>query len=410
MIMAKKWLWCVIVMVAFSLSTINEQCWGEESVRIGVIGPMTGPSADTGRQIRDSSVLAAKEINSQGGILGKKIELFYADDESKPDMGVTEVIKLIEKDKIEILTGGLHSDVALATMEVTARYGLPYIITGPISESIATKIRENKKRYGRIFKTDASSLQYGRAWGEANAWLLESGKFQPDEKTYVNILENTDYGRTCADAANQELKKLNYELLFSEIVDFKTVDFYPILSKIKANKPTIVWSVQTAVASGLALIRQFREMNIPALFQSTYVMTKPDFLKEIGDDATYALSVQAAGLIPGRSDEYVRNFKKLSGENPGLVAGLQYDVLYMIREAAKRAGTLEPQKFVKAYEETDYQGTCGRYVYGKEDHQVKSGIDYLPSFLWQFQEGGKRVLVFPEKYSTGEIVIPPELQ
>ncbi|NQT56630.1 MAG: ABC transporter substrate-binding protein [Desulfobacteraceae bacterium] len=409
---ANKWKFGVVAtvaMVMFLLGLAVGPALAGGSVRIGVIGPMTGPAADTGRQIRDASILAAKEINAQGGILGKKIELFYADDESKPAVGVTEVIKLIEKNKIDILSGGLHSDVALATMEVTPRYKIPYIITGPISQTIASKISKNMKKYGMVFKTDASSLTYGAAWGEFNEWLLKSGLYKPEKKDYVVIMENTDYGRACAKAAEEKLKELGYKLLYTEIIDFKTVDFYPILSKIKASKPDIVWSVQSATASGLALIRQFQEVKIPALFQSTYVMTKPDFLKAIGKDAAYAFSVQAAGLVPGQSDVFVKNFKKMTGEKPGLVAGLQYDIMYMIRNAAKRAGSMDPKKFVEAYENTKYKGTCGTYVYGKKDHQIISGLDYLPSFVYQFMPDGKRVLIFPAKYGDGKVLMPPGL-
>ncbi len=396
----------VVVTVLSLLFFFSGPSLASDALRIGVIGPMTGPNADTGRQLKDASILAAKEINAQGGILGKKIELFYADDESKPMVGVTEIQKLIEKDKIEILTGGLHSDVALATMEVTPRYGIPYIITGPVSQSIADKIEKNMEKYGMVFKTDASSYQYGRAWGDFNEYLIKKNLFNPKEKTFIAIVENSDYGRAVAAAAEDSFKKLGYRRLYSEIIDFKTADFYPILSKIKASKPAIVWSVQTATASGLALVRQFQEMKIPALFQSSYVMTKPDFLKAIGTDATGCFSVQAAGLVPGGSDKFVEEFMKLTSEKPGLVAGLQYDVMYMIKKAAEKTGTLEPKKFAETYKKTRYDGTCGTYEYDQKNHQIISGPDYLPSFIHQFKASGERALIFPERYADGKVDIP----
>jgi len=391
---------CILLFVA-------GPCLATGTVRIGVIGPMTGPAADTGRQIKYASILAADEINAEGGILGRKIELFYGDTESKPAAGATEVMKLIEKDKVEIVTGGLHTDVALAVMEVTPRYGTPYIISGPVSQSIANKIKKDKEKYAMVFKTDTSSLAYGSAWGGFNEYLEKNNLFKPKGKTYVMIIENTDYGRNVAAAAEASMGKLGWKKLYTEIIDLKTADFYPILSKINHAKPAILWSVQTATASGLALIKQFREMKIPSLFESTYVSTKPDYIKLVGADGVGVIAVQCAGLLPGDSDPFVEKVQKRWGEKPGMVAGIQYDVLYMIRGAAKRAGTLEPKKFTKAYEKTKYKGNLGTYVYGAEDHQVISGVNHLPYLVFQFQETGKSSsLIFPEKYTKSRFKLP----
>lgn len=379
-------------------------------IRVGVIGPMTGPAADTGRLIKYSSQLAADEINAKGGILGRKIELFYADDESNPAAGVSEVTKLIEREKINILTGGLHSDVALATMEVTPRYGIPYVISGPVSQSIADKIAKDTKKYFMVFKADTSSLVLGSSWADYNDFLVNEKVFTPKEKTFAMIVENTDYGRSVAAAAEKAMIAKGWKKLHSEVVDIKLADFYPILSKIKKANPAILWSVQTGTASGLALIKQFREMSFPALFESTYVSTKPDYLKLVGADGAGVIGLYSAGLLPGVSDPFVEKFQKRFGDKPGLVDGIQYDVMYMVKEAYERAGSLDPQKFTKEFAKTKYQGNLGTYIFSPKDHQVLSGVDYLPSLIFQIQKDGKTIMVYPPKYSQGKYAPPSWLK
>jgi ABC-type branched-subunit amino acid transport system substrate-binding protein len=402
----RKWA-SVIFTIAVLLSMSTGSVLAGDTVRIGVIGPMTGPAADTGREIKYASILAADEINSQGGILGKKIELIYGDTESNPSTGVTEVIKLIEREKVEFITGGLHSDVALAVMEVPPKYGIPYIISGPVSQSIADKIEKDKTKYKLVFKTDTSSLAYGSAWGEFNGYLKKNNYIKKEKVTYVMIIENTDYGRAVAAAAEAAMEKLNFKKLYTEIIDHKTADFYPILSKVQKAKPDILWSVQTATASGLALIKQFREMKIKALFQSTYVSTKPDYVKLVGADGVGVIAVQSAGLLPGNSDQFVEKIEKRWEAKPGMVAGIQYDVFYMIKSAAEKAGTLEPNKFIKEYAKTKHTGNLGTYVYDPKNNQIRSGMEYLPYLVFQFQEAGKSsVLIYPEKYTSARFKMP----
>lgn len=397
----------VVLIAAVVLLCIAVSGWAEDSIRVGVIGPMTGPAADTGRQIKYASMLATDEINTAGGVIGKKVELFYGDTESNPATGVTEVIKLIEKDKVDFITGGLHSDVALAVMEVTPKYQIPYIISGPVSQSIADKIEKNPQKYRLVYKTDTSSIAYGTAWGEFNGYLKDNNTFKGEKVTYVMIVENTDYGRAVAAAAEAAMSKLNFEKLYTEVIDHKTADFYPILSKVKNSAPSILWSVQTATASGLALIKQFREMKINALFESTYVSTKPDYIKLVGSDGVGVVAVQSAGLLPGESDLFVDKIHKRWGDKPGMVAGIQYDVFFMIKDAAERAGTLEKDAFIKAYAQTKYAGNLGTYVYDPKNHQVLSGMDYLPYLIFQFQEAGNdSVLIYPEKYTSNRFQMP----
>ena len=79
---------------------------GQETIKFGVFGPMTGPAAETGLAIKHSSELAMEEINAKGGIWAKKIECIWGDDESKPEVGVSLYEKFVTRDKVNLVIGG----------------------------------------------------------------------------------------------------------------------------------------------------------------------------------------------------------------------------------------------------------------------------------------------------------------
>jgi len=85
-----------------------------ETFKIGVHGPTTGPAAEVGRYIKNGSLMALDDINSQGGILGKRVEVVFGDTESKPEVGVSVFEKFMTRDKVDIVIGGLHSSVNIA--------------------------------------------------------------------------------------------------------------------------------------------------------------------------------------------------------------------------------------------------------------------------------------------------------
>ena len=101
----------------------------DQVIKIGNIIPLSGPSATVGAQGKNAREMAVAEINAAGGIAslgGAKLELIYADSESKPEKGVGEAERLINTEKVNVLTGCWNSSVTYPTSAVAERYGIPF--------------------------------------------------------------------------------------------------------------------------------------------------------------------------------------------------------------------------------------------------------------------------------------------
>ncbi len=111
-------------------------------VKIGVVLPLTGSSAEMGKLAKNGIELAINTINAQGGIKslnGAKIVPTYADSTGKPEVGVTEIERLIVKDKVHALLGPYNSNVAAPTAEVAEKYSAPYMLTNAVADGIQSK-------------------------------------------------------------------------------------------------------------------------------------------------------------------------------------------------------------------------------------------------------------------------------
>src|SRR3954471_20280294 len=95
-----------------------------DQVKIGIVGPLTGPAANSGVSLQQGMQLAAKEHNAAGG--KHQVELLFEDSQSRPEIGVAAGQKLITRDGVKLLIGeAFHSHVTMAMMELASQFNVP---------------------------------------------------------------------------------------------------------------------------------------------------------------------------------------------------------------------------------------------------------------------------------------------
>src|SRR3989337_4311957 len=99
----------------------------DDGVSIGLIGPMTGPASYTGTGLRDGAMLYFEEVNAAGGVNGRKIRILVEDDACSPVQARAALTKLIERDNVFALVGGVCSNAIFANIPVLAKARIPYV-------------------------------------------------------------------------------------------------------------------------------------------------------------------------------------------------------------------------------------------------------------------------------------------
>ena len=368
-----------------------------DTVKVGVLLPLTGSQAKFGEIEKRSYEMAAEEINAKGGVNGKKIELLFEDDTGKPDVGRSGVEKLISREKVPVITGGYSSSVTAAAAPVAQQFKVPFVICTGSADDIT------EKGYDYIFRINPPASEYPNA---VKSFLQEVGK---DVKTVALLYENSAFGQSSSKSFEEDAKELGLKILVKEGYQAGAIDFKPILTKVKAANPDMIYMVSYVMDASL-LMRQSKELHInPKMFVGGGAgFTLPEFAKSAGDaaDGVYSATLWVETLpFPG-AKEYFNKFRKKYGSETEYHGAEAYAAMYVVADALKRAkssSTPTPKDVRDALAKTDMKTAFGpvKFVsYGKKTQQNK-----LDTYMVQWQKGELEA-VWPKVVATKTYIYP----
>lgn len=378
-------------------------------IKIGVIGPLSGPAANSGISMRQAYEVAAAQANEDGGVEidGEKheIELIFEDSASRPEVGVSAAQKLLTRDNVDILVGdSIASSVTLAIMEVAPSFGKFMMSGQPVSIEIAKKIQSDPERFANFWKSSFNSDAYAQALHGVVEALEAEGSIDTGDKKVAFVVEDTDYGKSNVEYTAPLFEEAGWSVSFSETVPLGHADFYPQLSKLGSDAPDVLISIFTSVNSGIALVKQIQEQGLGSLHIAVYYPIRPEFLEGAGDAANGLLwtPLMFDAENNPKHAEFAEKFSELSDglEANGDVAQ-GYCQMSMLIDNIRKAGSIEPAKLSEAFADTDYPCVIARYVYNLDIHTPKVGGEYLPVPVAQFQDGVS-FAIWPETTATSE--------
>jgi branched-chain amino acid transport system substrate-binding protein len=323
----------------------------EEVVRIGNIIPLSGPSASVGEQGRNAREMAVEEINAAGGIKslgGAKLEMLYADSESKPEKGVSEAERMINTEKVHLLTGCWNSAVTYPTTAVAERYGIPFVV--PVS--VADKITE--QGFKTVFRIAAKDSWWTR---DQFAFLKDmQEEFKTEIKTLAFVYENGDWGKGFAGQWRALAEKNGYKIVLDEPYPSTTTDLSPVVQKIRRARPDALMLVSNA-ADAILLTNTLADykVKLKAIIASGGGHADPSFMKATGSNARYLFDIvewETDVNKPGVK-EINEKFKARYGYNLAGESVDAYIAMYVIKDALERAGSTDPVKIREALAKTN---------------------------------------------------------
>ena len=323
----------------------------EQAVKIGNIEPMSGPSASLGQQGKAAREMAVEEINAAGGIKslgGMKLELIYADSESKPEKGVAEAERLINTEKVHLLTGCWNSAVTYPTTAVAERYGIPFVV--PVS--VADKITE--QGFKTVFRIAAKDSWWAR---DQFTFLKDmQDEFGTKVETLAFVYENGDWGKGMAGLWKKFADENGYKVVLDEPYPSTSTDLSPVVQKIKRANPDVLMLVSNA-ADAILLTNTLAEykVKVKAIVASGGGHADPSFMKAVGKSAEQLFDIgewETDVNKPG-AKETNEKYKTKNGYNLSGEAVDAYLAIYVIADALERAGSLEPAKILEALRATD---------------------------------------------------------
>lgn len=375
-------------------------------LRIGAVGPLTGPAANSGIATLEGMRLAVDEVNAAGGLtidgVAHQIVLVAEDSQSRPEVGVSAAQKLLDRDRVHLVLGDLiHSSVAIAMMEISAQYRRPIVSVQPVSSEISRKIMGERDRYGLFWKGNFDSSAYAEAVFQTLDDLADAGALAANGKTVAFVLEDTDNGRVHAQSTTQLFRDGGWDVVAVEMVPIEHTDYYPQLTKLRSLDPAVVISALTASNSGIALVRQYAEQDLAAVHLGIYYPSRPEFQEQVGAARegmlwTPLLFDPENNPLHAEFDARVRDTYGKSGT---VDQAFGYCFTEGLLNAIAGAASLQAEDLSEAIGTLDHRCFFGRWQFDPETHAARSGPDHLAVPTAQVQDG-RSVAIWPPALAT----------
>ena len=170
--------------------------------------------------------MAVDEINAKGGVNGRKLEVIIEDHQAKNPLAATVAEKLITQNKVLVLTGGRASGQAIEIASVAQRLKTPYVVDHPSADAITAK------GFDWVFRKNPTGSIYPEAF---NKFIIEVPGAMP--KSAAVVYDNSLFGKTIGNANMAFMKSKNVPIVNDEAYPVNTLDFKPIMTKVKASNP-----------------------------------------------------------------------------------------------------------------------------------------------------------------------------
>lgn len=320
---------------------------GEEVIKIGANLELSGPVASYGQSIAEGLELAVEELNNNGGIDGKKIEVVKVDNKSDAAEATNAAIKLTSQDKVTAIIGAATSGDTVAQVQVATDNKTVLLTPSGTSPNVTVGTDGSVNDY--IFRTCFIDPFQGNVAANFafNELKVKSAAIFADSAS--------DYAKGLAASFKETFTQAGGSVVAEEAYVAKDTDFRATLTRIKASNPEFIFIPGYYEEVGL-IIKQAREMGITAPFMGGDGWDSPKLVELAGAAAlnnTFITNHYSSGDPDATIQNFVKAFKaKYSDKSPDAFNALGYDSVYLLADSIKRAGSTDGDKIKDALAQT----------------------------------------------------------
>jgi len=381
--------------------------WAQDQgpIKIGVIAEAQA----VGSSIPLAAQLAADEINANGGVDGRKIEIVSYDNHSSSAESVRAFQRLVNEDHVDVVMASYITEVVLALEPWSARLKTVLVTPAAASDAVTANIAKDYERNKYTFQGYVISSALSQLVCDAAKDMLVDGLKM---KTAVIMSEDAAW-TTPLDAGYAEcLPKIGLNVLDHIRFSPDTTDFTPIFNRIEGERPDVIITGLSHV--GLQPTVQWKSQQVPIpMFGVSGQANNSTFWKDTNGAADGVLYQAVSGpdvAVTPKTLPFVEAFQKRFGNALSWCGYTAYDDVYVIADAIHRAGSTDSDKLVAALEKTDYVGTIGRIQFLPQGdphvHGLKTGAGFITGLLLQWQNG-KQINLWPPDLAKGKLTFPP---
>ena len=346
---------------AILLAMFTTGASAQNAIRIGVVTPLSGTYAGIGQQVKWGLDLAAAQINAAGGVMGRKLELVYEDEEANPAVAVQKAEKLFQVNKVDFLTGTVNSGSTLAVGQLAERNNRLIATTVSFADSItADKCSPN------VFRVNARAGMQSAALAD---WLAQT---KPGANVFY-LGPDYEMGRSTVAAFKSAAEAKGSKTVGEVFAPLDNKDYSPFFGQIRSARPAVIY---TSVA-GNDTVRLLSQMDEFGLNRNVQVVGASG---TVTSQNLPAIGKAADGFVTGvgystsldsaENRKFVADFEAATKNQPDLYGADSYGVLFFYKAAVEKARSVDTDKLREAMRGIQWPSPQGMKTMRAGDHQA----------------------------------------
>jgi branched-chain amino acid transport system substrate-binding protein len=385
-----------------------------EPIKIGFGMGLTGGLAASGKAALLGMQIWEEETNAKGGLLGRPVKLIYYDDQSNPATVPGIFTKLLDVDKVDLVTGDYGTNLLAPAMPIVIQHKMTFFALFGLDVN-----REfHYDRYFSMVPTGGPDPSASFSQG----FFAVAVEQDPKPKTLAIIAADAEFPHNAADGARKNAKKAGLQIVYDKTYPPNTSDFTPIVRAIDAANPDVVISLSYP-PDAVGMIRAANEVGIKAkmfgggLVGTQYASIKQQLGPQLNGIVDYDFWEPAKTLVfPGVNDFLKKYQAKAAsaGVDPlgYYLPPFAYANLQVLAAAVEATKSLDQGKLAEWLHANTIKTIVGDIKYGSNGEWAEPRVlavqyhDIEGSGLDQWKTDAKQTILWPAKYATGKAIYP----
>jgi branched-chain amino acid transport system substrate-binding protein len=399
------------VAVGAASASWSDGARAQEPIRIGFSMALTGGLAGAGKPALIAMEIWRDDINEAGGLLGRPVEFVYYDDQTQPATVPRIYTKLLSVDNVDLVVSGYGTNLTAPAMPIIMREGMVFM-------SLFALAANEEFNYDRYFQIMPAGPEPKEDWSRPFIDLATSKGLE----TIALVAADAEFAQNAVDGARTNAEAAGLEIVYDESYPPSTTDFTPIIRAIQATNPDVVY-VGSYPPDSAGMVRAANELNLQTkLFGGgmvglQYASLQTSLGPMLNGIVNYDFWVPEPTLeFPGIQEFLAKYQERAEGQGVDPLGHYlppwAYAYMQVLGDAVEAVGSLDQEAIAGYIRDNTFETVVGPVKFGPNG-EWQTSRTLMVQFqniengdLEQFKHAGKRIVLLPEEWASGEFKFP----
>ena len=410
----RTWLLCGVLLAAVAVvSPLSSAARAAEPLKIGFSMALTGGLAGAGKAALIAMEIWREDTNKTGGLLGRQVEFVYYDDATQPAKVPGIYSKLLNVDKVDLVVSSYGTNEIAPAMPIVMRKKLVF----PSLFGLAVNDKFNYDRYFQIMPAGPSPKE---DW--SRGFFSLAAEQNPKPQTIALLSADAEFARNAVAGARKNAQKMGLKIVYDKTYPPGTADFSPIVRAIKATGADLVY-VGSYPPGSVGMVKSANELDLKAkmfgggMVGLQFAAIQKNLGPMLNGIVNYDFWVPEPTLnFPGVNAFLKKYQEKAKGKGVDplghYLPPYAYAYLQVLGQAVTAVGSLDQGKIAAHMHKETFSTVVGPVKFGSNGEWANTRTlqvqfrDVKPNDMSQFEGPGKRIVLYPKAWKSGDIVYP----